>query len=139
MTVADFLWDFGDGSTGSGPMPTHAYSAPGSYTVSLTVVYSGGAQVTCTETQVVNTPPQCLAMPAAQTVSLGAPAVLGSTSIDPDGTIVSTDWDFGDGNTASGTLVAHVYAAAGTYLVTLTVTDDGGASSTCTASVTVLR
>ncbi|WP_456487125.1 NosD domain-containing protein, partial [Candidatus Alkanophaga liquidiphilum] len=44
-----------------------------------------------------------------------------SASYDPDGTIVSYEWDFGDGTTASGVVVTHAYSAAGSYTVTLTV------------------
>jgi hypothetical protein len=61
----------------------------------------------------------------------------GSGSIDPDGTITGYTWDFGDGATALGAQASHSYAAAGTYSVTLSVTDDGGATATATATVTV--
>ena len=54
-----------------------------------------------------------------------------------DGTIVSYDWDFEDGNTGTGETTSHTYAAAGTYDVELTVTDDEGATDTQTQSVTV--
>jgi PKD repeat protein len=54
----------------------------------------------------------------------------GSASSDADGTIVSYDWDFGDGTTASGPTASHEYAASGSYTVALTVTDDGGAATT---------
>ncbi|MCP6718462.1 MAG: S8 family serine peptidase [Patescibacteria group bacterium] len=60
----------------------------------------------------------------------------GSGSTD-DGEIVSYDWNFGDGATASGITVEHIYAAEGEYIVTLTVTDDGGLTSNDTAIVTV--
>lgn len=49
----------------------------------------------------------------------------GAGSTDSDGQIVSYAWDFGDGTTGSGVSVSHAYNAAGSYLVTLTVTDDG--------------
>ncbi len=49
----------------------------------------------------------------------------GSGSSDPDGTIVSYDWDFGDGSTGTGVNPTHTYAADGFYTVTLVVTDDG--------------
>jgi hypothetical protein len=56
----------------------------------------------------------------------------GSGSVDPDGTIVSYDWDFGDGGTGTGVSPTHTYAGAGTYTVTLTVTDNDGATDTAT-------
>jgi PKD repeat protein len=59
-----------------------------------------------------------------------------SGSQDPDGTIVSYDWDFGDGSAhGSGQSVTHPYAP-GTYTVTLTVTDNNGATATASRSVT---
>ncbi|MEE8104605.1 MAG: PKD domain-containing protein [Planctomycetota bacterium] len=61
----------------------------------------------------------------------------GSGSSDPDGTIVSYAWTFGDGNTASGASVNHTYADNGSYTVTLTVTDDTGGTDSDNALVTV--
>jgi PKD repeat protein len=64
--------------------------------------------------------------------------VNGSGSDDPDGTIASYDWDFGDQSTATGATPApHVYATAGVYQVTLTVRDNEGAINTTAKSVTV--
>ena len=60
-----------------------------------------------------------------------------SASRDPDGTIASYDWDFGDGTQhGSGVAPTHVYAAANTYTVTLTVTDDGGTKTSVSHTVT---
>jgi predicted CxxxxCH...CXXCH cytochrome family protein len=50
----------------------------------------------------------------------------GGASSDSDGTIVSYDWAFGDGTSASGVAVEHTYAEPGSYTATLTVTDDQG-------------
>jgi PKD repeat protein len=60
-----------------------------------------------------------------------------SASYDLDGSIVSYDWVFGDGNIASGIATSHTYADEGTYAVDLTVTDDLGATGTDSQSVTV--
>ncbi len=59
------------------------------------------------------------------------------TSADADGTITKRSWTFGDGRTSSATNPGVTYAAAGTYPVSLTVTDDDGASRTTTTNVTV--
>ncbi|MFK8024909.1 MAG: PKD domain-containing protein, partial [Ilumatobacter sp.] len=61
----------------------------------------------------------------------------GAGSSDPDGTVVSWDWDLGDGTTASGENISHTYAAEGTYTVSLTVTDDDGFTDTTTDGITV--
>lgn len=61
----------------------------------------------------------------------------GSGSSDSDGNIVSYSWDFGDSSSGAGVTSNHSYAAAGTYSVTLTVTDDAGDSGTITQSVPV--
>ena len=62
----------------------------------------------------------------------------GSASDDPDGVVVSYDWDFGDGSAGSSSGVAHSYARPGDYLVRLTVTDDAGSTDTISHVVTVL-
>ncbi|MCD6468180.1 MAG: PKD domain-containing protein [Thermoplasmata archaeon] len=61
----------------------------------------------------------------------------GSDSYDPDGSIVSYEWDFGDGSTGSGEAPSHMYKSSGEYTVTLTVTDDGGKTASDKALVTV--
>jgi PKD repeat protein len=61
----------------------------------------------------------------------------GSLSADSDGSIASYAWNFGDGSQGSGVLVKHTYSSAGSYSVTLTVTDDRGLSASVSQSITV--
>ncbi len=67
----------------------------------------------------------------------GLTASFTDTSTDSNGTIASRSWNFGDGTTSTATNPSRTYAAAGTYTVALTVTDNGGASNTISRSVTV--
>ena len=60
-----------------------------------------------------------------------------SDSYDPDGSIKSYEWDFGDGSTASGSITTHVYSQPGSYTAALMVTDDQGASSSVRHRLTV--
>jgi PKD repeat protein len=70
--------------------------------------------------------------------TVGLPVVFdGSGSSDVDGTIVSYEWDFGDGGTGSGVSPTHMYGSAGTFTVTLTVTDDGGLTDSDTSTATI--
>jgi len=62
-----------------------------------------------------------------------------SSSYDPDGTVSSYSWDFGDGKSDSGLIVSHIFETWGTFTITLTVRDNRGASATKTATITVLR
>ena len=68
-----------------------------------------------------------------ETISFNA-----SDSFDPEGNIVRYFWDFGDGENATGVLSSHAYANDGLYIVTLTVTDNYGATASATATKTIL-
>jgi len=60
-----------------------------------------------------------------------------SESSDPDGSVVSYDWSFGDGTTATGVTATHTFASPGTYSVSLQVIDDGGASAKAIRAIDV--
>ena len=85
----------------------------------------------------LNQPPMADAGPD-QTVILGQTVTFNASgSYDPDGTIASYDWDFGDYTAGSGEITTHEYSFAGVYTATLTVTDNDAATDTDTAIVTV--
>ena len=102
------------------------------YNRTATIVVSSGA---------ANQPPTAvIASPTASgTYREGTEVSFLSTgSTDPDGTIVSYNWTFGDGNTSTLANTTHIYATADTYTVTLTVTDDDGATNSTTVTINVL-
>ncbi|KNX39480.1 hypothetical protein VV01_13985 [Luteipulveratus halotolerans] len=138
-SVASYAWDFGDGSSGTGAKPSHTYAAAGTYTVRLTVTDDKGATGTLTKQVTVTAPPAN--QPPAAAFSSDATqltvALDGSASTDADGSVASYAWDFGDGSSGTGAKPSHTYAAAGTYTVRLTVTDDKGATDSVSHDVTV--
>lgn len=143
-TIVEFDWDFGDGDVGAGQVIDHIFYLPGTYTTTLTVTDDSGASSsqeivinatdTPTETTPDNIPPTAVINTITQTDSYQFDAY---DSTDEDGVIVSYEWNFGDGNTASGSFVEHTYATSGNYSVSLTVKDDMDGSNTAITTLTV--
>ena len=128
-TIAEFLWDFGDGnvtSTGD-PVVAHQFADFGTFNVSLTVTDVGGGNDTMWQLIKISGRPN-----AAFTYTPLEPHALEEVTFNASGSeanggsIVSYAWDFGDGagNTTGALTVKHTYAAAGDFNVTLMVTDD---------------
>lgn len=136
-TVTARSWNFGDGASATGTTVSHGYAIAGTYPVTLTVTDTSGTSASSTQSVTVTAANQ--APTAAFTTSVTGLTVSadGSTSGDPDGTIAGFAWNFGDGSTASTATATHSYAAAGSYPISLTVTDNRGATNTATQSVTV--
>ncbi|AQL42404.1 hypothetical protein BV210_06610 [Halorientalis sp. IM1011] len=139
-SIESYEWDFGDGSTATGQQVTHTYDDSGAYTARLTVTDNNGTSTIDSVTIVVegNDPPMSSPTASSTTVEPGQSVTFdGSGSSDPDGTIESYEWDFGDGSTATGQQVTHTYSEDGNYAATLSVTDDDGATSSNSVTVTV--
>jgi chitodextrinase len=135
--ITDFAWDFGDGGSAIEAEATHAYAAAGGYVATLTVTDELGQSASDTVVVTVNddVPVARIVAPAGGTMgeSLSFDA---STSSGP-ALITSAAWRFGDGSTADTTLATHVYAAAGTFTVRLTVTDAAGATADADVDVVI--
>ena len=137
-TVDEWAWDFGDGATSADRNPSHTYKQAGSYQARLTVTDNDdGLSVEATRTIEVNARPSASFTASSLTGPAPFEPTFTATATDPDGSIASYAWDFGDGTTDSGESVSHRYTAPGTYDVRLTVTDDDGASSSETQTVAV--
>ncbi|MEW6227224.1 MAG: PKD domain-containing protein, partial [Bacillota bacterium] len=134
--VAAWNWDFGDGATSTEQNPVHRYAANGHYHVTLTVTDADGAVASAGQTVIVANTAPVAAFSAEET----GPVTVQFTdeSTDVDGTIVAWSWNFGDGSPVSNAWnPVHVYAAGGTYNVTLTITDNDGTGATVTKAVKV--
>ncbi len=134
--ATDLKWDFGDRVSGSGASIRHSWSLPGTYSVTLTASNSAGSnsavlQVTIRERVL---PPVARLSASAALVEEGEGVRFTSLSINNP---TSTTWDFGDGQGGSGPSVVKSWPNAGTYTVTMRVTNSEG-SDTATAVVRVL-
>jgi PKD repeat protein len=139
--LVSYSWSFGDGSTASGSSVTHAFRSSGTFTVTLTVTNDRGLSASTTQAVSVSagTPPT-----AAFVFSPSQPAPLtevqfnGQLSTPGTGrTITQYLWNWGDGDTGTGSLQDHDYLVEGNYTVVLTVVDDLGQRGTATQSVPV--
>ncbi|MCW8129499.1 MAG: tandem-95 repeat protein [Planctomycetota bacterium] len=111
----------------------------GAYTLTAVATDNLGAQTVSAGVAIVVNAKPLAAISAAPTSGV-APLTVSfsaSGSSDPDGSIVSYAWDFGDGQTATGVTATHVYAASGTFTATLTVVDNRAASSYETVAISV--
>ena len=133
-TIAQYFWDFGDGTNSTDANPSHPYAEPGTYTVSLKVTDNSGDSHTATTSATIS--------PKPPIADANGPYIGGATdaidfssegSHDPDGTITQYEWDFGDESEhIFEANPSHVYTLQGNYTVTLTVTDDDNVTNTDT-------
>ncbi len=140
--IATYAWLFGDGRAGSGVVTSHLYAAAGTYNVTLFIVDAVGAAASATRTVGVSASPSG-ALPPVPRISAAATglyvAFRDQGSYDPDSSIVSAYWAFGDGASAEGDSVSHLYPAPGPYTASLTLVDSAGLSATASVSITLAR
>jgi PKD repeat protein len=139
--IQTYTWDFGDGGTGTGRSVKHAYATQGAKTVTLTVRDDYGATHAATMTVTVTNNAPSASISAPFSVYTSETATFTGTAVDRDGSIASWSWTFGDGSPASSTpnSLTHAYPTKGTYTVTLTVTDNTGATGSASFEIRVLN
>ena len=132
-------WDFGDGNTTSDTLtPSHVYTDDGVYEVTLTVTDNDGASTSSSiNVTVNNAAPAITSLTGDTQINEGDRANFSASATDPGSDELSYTWDFGDGETATGTDVTHAFAQNGNYTVIATVTDDDGAFTNSTLEVVV--
>ena len=135
-SIAGYAWDFGDGTQGTGKTTSHTYGLTKSYVITLTVTDNLGATGTTTQTVAVTVPNPAPVASFTATPTGASVAVDASASTD-DGSIASYAWDFGDGTQGTGKTTSHTYGLTKSYVITLTVTDNLGATGTTTQTVAV--
>ncbi|MCW9023789.1 MAG: PKD domain-containing protein, partial [Gammaproteobacteria bacterium] len=128
--ITSYQWDLGDGNSAEGASVQHDYTTAGTYTATLSMRNDNGLTATATQ-QIVVTDPTPAILPVAV---ISADPTSGSASLqvsfsatnDSSANIVDYNWNFGDGNTASGPNVIHNYDTPNIYTATLTLTDSNG-------------
>jgi PKD repeat protein len=134
-TILSYAWDFDDGTTASGRIVFHSYGSIGTYNVSLTVTDNDSLTDTAFEDVVVSAsipgrPPVAVFTVSPSPAATEEPVTFdASGSSDPDGGIVSYEWDFGDSDGGEGNLTTHEYESPATYLIRLTVRDNQNLSA----------
>lgn len=140
-----YAWNFGDGATGTGVALGHTYTTAGTYVVSLTLTatYGDGSTNPNTVTRSITVTPNqapnaSFTGPTSARFSTNV-AFDGSASGDADGRVVTWSFDFGDATvvTSASPVANHTYAAAGTYTVTLIVTDNDNTTATASRSILI--
>ena len=145
--LRDYEWDFGDGDGSTLQSPSHAWDEAGSYQVQLTVSDGGGQQGSATlPVEVRSLGPEAsfrILLDGNEVSEVRAGTVLtldASASSSPNGAIANYSWDFGDGNsdTGSNDTVQYNWTAGGWRNVTLTVTDEADESGEAVQQLRVI-
>jgi len=124
-TTVSYLWNFGDGFTSTYASVSHIFSVAGTYNITLTVTSAGGCVATSSGNSIVIVNPTPIANGTASPfITDTQNPTINFTNLSTGGTTVF--WNFGDGDTSIVNNPTHTYQDTGTYLVTLTITNQYG-------------
>ncbi len=142
--ITSYRWDFGDGTIleNGSASETHTYTTEGNYNITLTVTNESlNSDQSSQGVFVGNLDPTASFIYSPITPDVNEAVIFdASASSDDDGSIVRYDWDFGDGTQQNngGATPSHTFSSGGTFQVSLTVTDNLGASKTLIVPITVI-
>ncbi len=142
--VESWLWDFGDGSTGSGQNPAHIYEKPGDYSVILTVEGESGVATREVKEKFISVlSKEAGGIKADFNVDIKegrAPLNVQFNDLSFGDDIVSWSWNFGDGKTSNEQNPRHLYEKTGVYSISLEIANSAKDSHTTvkTGYITVL-
>ena len=131
LGLTAWLWEFGDGLSDNVERTSHSYATVGTFNVILTVWDLSGQSDSDTFTVTVDNRQPIAQLSVSPSTSGYVTTIFtfdATSSSDPDGTIASYSWDFDDGNIDTGAIVTHSYSSKRSFSVTLTVTDNDGAT-----------
>src|SRR5690349_9102495 len=138
----DYSWNFGDGGTANGVNVTHEFRAPGTFAVTLFVtdLRGQGRMFSKSVTAAPGTAPTATYVysPTAPHISQDIFFTAEASRAANGRRIVAYDWNFGSGRTATGVTTSKRYDTSGSYVVTLTVTDDAGQQGTVSQTIVVV-
>ena len=132
-----YTWTMGDGTTHTGANITHVYLDDGSYSLGLVVSDGdGGADSATASIAIANVAPTIISA-TMSSGDEGDSLLFAASATDPGVDPLNYSWDFGDGNTAQGESLTHVFTDNGNFTVEVTVTDGDGGSTSTSSVVTI--
>lgn len=138
-TPTSWSWDFGDGNGSGSQNPSHTYTSAGSYTVSLMVTNLDGSDTLVRSAYInVSAPPTPPVADFSGTPTSGTSPLTVTFTDSSTNVPTSWAWDFGDGGTSTSQNPAYTYMSAGTYTVSLTVTNADGSDGLVRTSYIVV-
>ena len=143
LPIISYEWRFGDGSSATGQSTNHTFDTSGTFHTSLTITDQQGLSseisipVILTQGTVTKNQPPVAALSVMPNQGTAHPSFLFNASLsnDPDGEIISYNWNFGDGSSDTGAIAEHIYTVQADYVATLTITDNNGATATAFTAI----